>query len=214
MEHDQYLDNFLLHYFDGIHLKKPLFYSASFAIRFEMGGDIDTPKERVEQVKQRAIALFDRLTEHDNDICFVIFVDKWSDESINDIESDVFKVFNTYINKFDFGHVFKQEKEYRYRDSDETDDIVTMRYYINVKSQDLKVDSLIEAIANRTLGLEPSIDGDIYLINDTHKTIFHLYDDRGLDIVAENKETLRTVYQQYSHWILDYDRNKINELFS
>lgn len=165
-------------------------------------------------MKQRAVALFDALNSYDDDVYFVLFVDKWSNESINAIENDVFKEFNNYISKIDFGHVFKQEQEYRYKDSDETDDIVTIRYCINVKSQDLKIDSLIEAIANRTLGLEPSVDGDIYLINDTNKTIFHLYDDRGLDIVAENKETLRIVYEQYNHWILDYDRNKIDEIFS
>jgi hypothetical protein len=213
MEQNQYLDDILLNSFKGIHLKKPLFYNASIAIRFEMGGDINTPEKRVEQIKQRAVALFDALNRHNNDIYFVLFVDKWSNESINTIENDVFEVLNNYISKLDLGHVFKQELEYRYSDSEETNDIVTIRYGINVKSQDLKINSLIEAIANRTLGLEPSVDGDIYLINDTNKTIFHLYDDRGLDIVAENKETLRIIYEQYNDWILDYDREKIKMIF-
>ncbi|MFD2172164.1 DUF3885 domain-containing protein [Tumebacillus lipolyticus] len=56
--------------------------------------------------------------------------------------------------------------------------------------------------------------GDIFLINETNKTIFRLYDDRGLDIVAENTEVLKTVYAQYNHWILDYDRDRIDEIFS
>ncbi|SFF32655.1 protein of unknown function [Paenibacillus algorifonticola] len=53
-----------------------------------------------------------------------------------------------------------------------------------MKLQELNASNLLEAIANRSLGLEPIIDGDIYIINDTNKTIFHLYDDRGLDIAA------------------------------
>lgn len=46
MEHNQNLNDFLLRYFEGIYLKKPLFYNASIAIRFEMGeGQIRLEKE-------------------------------------------------------------------------------------------------------------------------------------------------------------------------
>jgi hypothetical protein len=52
-----------------------------------------------------------------------------------------------------------------------------------------------------------------YLI-DSHSTIlFHLYDDRGLDVVAANKESLRSLYERFNVWILDYDRKKIDLLF-
>lgn len=214
MEHGKYLDDFLLQYFERIYLKKPLFYNASIAIRFEMGGDVDTPEKRVEQVKQRAVKIFNALHEPNDDIYFVLFIDKWDNESINDIENTVTKVFSNYISKIDFRRVIKQEQEFRYKDSNESDGIVTIRYCANVKSQHLKLEGLVEAIANRILGLEPTVDGDIYLLNITSKTIFHLYDDRGLDIVAESKETLRGVYKQYNSWILDYDRVSIDAMFS
>ncbi|MBU3146330.1 DUF3885 domain-containing protein [Clostridium sp. CF012] len=39
-------------------------------------------------------------------------------------------------------------------------------------------------------------------------------DDRGLDIVAHDKNTLMPLYQELNAWILDYDREQIDERFS
>jgi len=213
MELRENLDEFLLQYFEGIYLKKPLFYNSSIAIRFEMGGGVDTPEKRVKQVKQRAIKLFNALHKPSDEIYFVLFIDKWDNESISDIENIVSKVFSNYISKIDFRNVIKQVQEFRYKDLDDIDDIVTIRYCADVKYQQLKLEELVEAIANRTLGLEPTVDGDIYLLNKTSKTIFHLYDDRGLDILAENKEILKSIYEKYNDWILGFDRERIEEIF-
>ncbi|WP_107725103.1 DUF3885 domain-containing protein [Desmospora activa] len=41
-----------------------------------------------------------------------------------------------------------------------------------------------------------------------------MYDDRGLDIVANKIETLRDCYLNYNDWILDYDRQRIDAVFA
>ncbi|MFD1206338.1 DUF3885 domain-containing protein [Sporosarcina contaminans] len=46
------------------------------------------------------------------------------------------------------------------------------------------------------------------------KMIYHLYDDRGCDIIAVNIEDLRELYEKYNDWILDYDRERIDLLFT
>ncbi|WP_459768177.1 DUF3885 domain-containing protein [Alkaliphilus crotonatoxidans] len=43
--------------------------------------------------------------------------------------------------------------------------------------------------------------------------IYHLYDDRGLDLISNNKASLEKLYIKYNSWILDYDRDRINNLF-
>ena len=53
----------------------------------------------------------------------------------------------------------------------------------------------------------------IYLFDTNRHIIFHLYDDRGLDVAAIDRETLLPLYYKYNSWILDYDRPKIEELF-
>lgn len=59
----------------------------------------------------------------------------------------------------------------------------------------------------------PESGYDIYFINLTKKVIYHLYDDRGCDILAADKETIRFLYEEYNDWILDYDRDEIDTLF-
>ena len=53
-------------------------------------------------------------------------------------------------------------------------------------------------------------DEQIFIINIDKRLIFNMYDDRGLDIIAKDKETLRPLYRKFNDWILDCDREKIN----
>lgn len=214
MERDPYIDSFMKEHFEGNDLKKPLFYNSRIAIRFEMGAEIEEPEARAAQVKQRAVALYHALNQPGDDVLVVLFVDKWMDEPVDALEQEVTEAFNTYIDQGHMGPLDNKEQEYRYKDPDDSDDVMTIRYAARVKSRYLKLADLMEAIANRTLGLEPTVDGDIYLVNTTNRTIFHLYDDRGLDIVAADRETLRPIYEQYTAWILDYDRERIDVIFN
>lgn len=43
--------------------------------------------------------------------------------------------------------------------------------------------------------------------------MLHLYDDRGLDIAAHDKNTLMPLYQKLNTWILDYDHEQIDKIF-
>nr|WP_255408182.1 DUF3885 domain-containing protein [Sporosarcina sp. P3] len=44
--------------------------------------------------------------------------------------------------------------------------------------------------------------------------MYHLYDDRGCDIIAADKESIRYLYEQYSDWILDYDKREVDKVFA
>jgi hypothetical protein len=74
---------------------------------------------------------------------------------------------------------------------------------------------LLTAVANTDFLRQPRItqDKDIYFININKQLIFHMYDDRGLDIIAANIETLRPIYEKHNNWLLDYDREKIDKQF-
>lgn len=41
--------------------------------------------------------------------------------------------------------------------------------------------------------------------------LYHLYDDRGLDVVVTDKMTLQPIYQNYHTWLLDYDREAMKK---
>ncbi|WP_236809626.1 DUF3885 domain-containing protein [Bacillus glycinifermentans] len=44
--------------------------------------------------------------------------------------------------------------------------------------------------------------------------VFHLYDDRGCDVIAARKEDLEPLYSRLNEWILDVDRDRIDRLFA
>jgi hypothetical protein len=53
---------------------------------------------------------------------------------------------------------------------------------------------------------------EIYFVNTTKNLIFHMYDDRGLDIIASDVEILRPIYKHFNDWILEINRKKIDEM--
>ena len=59
----------------------------------------------------------------------------------------------------------------------------------------------------------PSFRGDCYLFHHRHQLLFHIYDDRGMDIVSPHKDFLRKLYLEYNDWLLDYDREYMDSLF-
>lgn len=40
-----------------------------------------------------------------------------------------------------------------------------------------------------------------------------IYDDRGCEVIAKNKEMIRDVYQKYKEWIPYDERESIDDLF-
>lgn len=54
----------------------------------------------------------------------------------------------------------------------------------------------------------------VYFVNTEEVYLYHIYDDRGADLVAERKETLWPIYHNFNQWILDCDRKEIDKLFA
>jgi Domain of unknown function (DUF3885) len=44
--------------------------------------------------------------------------------------------------------------------------------------------------------------------------IMHMYDDRGLDLIAASKAPLIPVYLSFRDWVLDFDREQIAKTLS
>lgn len=72
---------------------------------------------------------------------------------------------------------------------------------------------LIKAICNKDKNIKPKIFHDIFFINLSKDTIYHIYDDRGCDVIASSIEVLRYMHKKYKKWILEYDKEAINRVF-
>ncbi len=208
------LEMYLNKKFPTLQLKQPLFYNFPVGIRFDLGGDLDFCEGRIEQCYTRSYALFNEINKVEDELFVILFVDSWDEYPINESEPEILKVFENYFYGKDFSaNIFKDELEYRYKEAGDTDDTKTYRFWISCKVEEVNFKDMIIAKLNQSIEKEPCLIGDLYFINQLNNSIFHVYDDRGLDIVANSKDVLMQVYKKYNNWILEYDKEKINKSF-
>jgi hypothetical protein len=75
------------------------------------------------------------------------------------------------------------------------------------------VSLILEAIANVDFFRTPRITDYVYFINRSRNIILNMYDDRGLDVIATNRESLVSLYRSRPSWILAYDLPRIRDTF-
>lgn len=209
------LTDFMNENFHGLELRPPLFYSWDIGIRFELGvewkREYNWPNNPyILGCYKRAITLFEALHSPKDDIYVVMDVNDF--ERGKNIKLKL-KNFPPYVEKSLLYRLKHQIKPYIFPEDDEECLYKTHRFTLKCKTADFKYIPLLKAICNQDLGLRPSIFHRVYFININKKTIFHVYDDRGCDLLAISPETIRDVYKKYSDWILDYDRNEIEKVF-
>jgi hypothetical protein len=52
-----------------------------------------------------------------------------------------------------------------------------------------------------------------FLLNTSTSVMLHVYDDRGMDVIACDPAKLQGVYSGFADWLLDYDRERMAKLF-
>jgi hypothetical protein len=207
------LNDYMNEKFPDLKLRPPLFYNWVTGIRFELGNP-DENKEvfYMEHVYQRSLSLFKSLHSLDDDIIIVANVHHAGEENV--LKRRKLKILNHYIKYKDV--LFKLQHKvipYVFEDVYDIYDFETHRYTLRCKVSDVKYINLIKAICNHDMDIKPKIYHDIFFINTTNDTIFHIYDDRGCDVIALGKESIRHLYKNYNDWILDYDRVEIDKIF-
>jgi hypothetical protein len=149
-----------------------------------------------------------------------------------DNDDELFFVFMDYTDgrqKIRFGnYVFKQicsikKEEISYTKMTKCYDNIVLYNIalIRLTTNRINYENILAAIENTDFPpRQPRLDEngvftgkEIYFININKKLIFQMYDDRGLDIIATNKDTLLPIYKKHNEWILDYDREKIDNIF-
>ncbi|EEM23234.1 hypothetical protein bthur0001_15910 [Bacillus thuringiensis serovar tochigiensis BGSC 4Y1] len=211
------LNGYMLETFPNLELRPPLFYNGDIGIRFKLGVNYDYNNiyencPYLEGVYNRAITLFQSLHATEDDIYIVVDVNDFAD-------GETFKhklnIFSKYVKeKSDLFKLQKNTIPYVFPEDDEDGLYKTHRFTLKCKVSDLKYIPMLKAICNQDMGIKPSIFHRVYFININKNTIFHIYDDRGCDVLATSPNTIRDMYHTYNDWILDYDRNKIDKVFN
>ncbi|MCU0437678.1 MAG: DUF3885 domain-containing protein [Raineya sp.] len=205
---------FLKEYFNGLRLHRPLFYRWQLGLRFDLqSGDLNTD-EYFQEVVYRASTIF-RTTFDMNDSIFLVLMDYKYKRSKIRFHNFVFKqisgIQRNQVQYFKEKGIYDPTNKYDIRNIANIQTVTKMINYKNIFTAISHID-----FGNRQPRLEQGnilSSKEVYFINLNKKLIFHMYDDRGLDIIAADKETLHPIYTKHNNWILDYDRAKINKLF-
>ncbi|MEA0562665.1 DUF3885 domain-containing protein [Lysinibacillus irui] len=206
------LNDYMNEHFPQLILRPPLFYNGEIGIRFELGSD-NYYEENIymQEVYQRAITLFESLHFQDEEIFIVVDVNDFGDSKTYKHKA---RIFSPYIRSRSLLYTLKHtEMSYIFPEDNEEGKCKTNRFTLQCKVSDVKYIPLLKALCNQGLGIQPNIIHRIYFINIKRKTIFHIYDDRGCDLLATSSESIRDIYFTYNDWILDYDRDEIDKVF-
>lgn len=212
------LSLFLEEHFEGLTLKPALFYSYKYGIRFEisMPGVEHGEKKNLLQMQERMNEIFHRVFTDEDEMLLV--TDIHCDKNDTFLQKRPTKVYQKYIKNKEL----RKKLQHKMNPSVFLEeDMVTHRYVLACKKNDIRYQPLLTAISYEDFPHPSQIlrgnfraSIDIYFVNVSKKMIYHLYDDRGCDVIASNKNELLLLYKDLNNWILDYDRGKIDTLFN
>ena len=63
------------------------------------------------------------------------------------------------------------------------------------------------------LGIRPRSKCKLYIYDTDLGVMAHPYDDRGMDLIGPNKSLLKSVYDDFGSYLLDYDRAEMDRFF-
>lgn len=74
-------------------------------------------------------------------------------------------------------------------------------------------DTLLWHAAASEMPIYPSAPVIVFLLDTNASVMLHVYDGRGMDVIAFDPAKLHGVYASFADWLLDYDRERMAKLF-
>ena len=203
--------DFLNTYFNGLRLRAPLFSAGRHGLRFDLQHGVTGTEMYFKEVVDRATQLFEATFMRDDKTLFYLIDYKFKKRKIR-FSNYCFKRIDGLLKE----HVSYSMIKGLYNDGHGGLDIRNIAQ-VEVTRDRINYRNIFTAIADKDFSRLPSLDQygflsskEVFLINLDRKIIFHMYDDRGLDIIAADIDSLRPVYTKYSHWILECNKKDID----
>ena len=192
------------------------FNGGKYNLRFELGGELENgTKERVEQAIQRATEIYRQAIGIEE---LLIVIENYQEshfDSQNKNKEYLFTLLdsNKYeIIKGPFEQTYYEEDEQGRKNEKISDEQLECDIAIGIDKLSLNTArQIIEGIANLEMGFDPCITQVVDFFSINRKVGFRIYDDRGCDVWANDKEMLRPLYNNLNEWILDYNRPEIDK---
>ncbi|UHA71929.1 DUF3885 domain-containing protein [Paenibacillus sp. 481] len=204
------LDLYLKEYFKDLEIQSPLFYNAQYGIRFEIGADED--RGYMETVYYRSLNIFNEIFSDTTD--FWLYVKSYQHVEPYQLFNEGVDIFKTFLldnSRFHKINLFRVDEHF----DEDTHELTGYVHHFSLKNNKQSLDyiELLKAIGNQDYTIDPYVSDGVFFVEPQKHIIYYLYDDRGLDVISNNRESLLPLYKKFNHWILDYDREKIDRLF-
>ncbi len=77
-----------------------------------------------------------------------------------------------------------------------------------------KTAALLDGILKTDFAGFLELSSAVFFFNTQTPFLLHLYDDRGMDLVAADKTLLSPFYEDCHNWLLDYDLPRMDKIFA
>ena len=202
----------ILHDLGMAELEYPLFYHAPVGIRFEIGGEepiyLDRSATRlkpnpayVQGALDRAAAIYRALPA----VPDLLRIDGYPDD---ESAESLLTVIRQRI-----GLPVPDEQLPTIGLDEDVDAHAQVQFYWDLSGITFHPEQLLrEIILGDIVGWSGFVSS-VYLTG-PGPFLYHLYDDRGLDVLGSSRELLLPLYRQFHGWILEYDLERIDRVFT
>ncbi|MEC2072460.1 DUF3885 domain-containing protein [Alkalihalophilus marmarensis] len=196
------LNEYLAYSFPGLHLKPSLFNQWHIGIHFELGENLYQFKygnklnlDLFELVYSQATAIFKELFSEQDEIMLVTnaYLHIWNKKIVK-----APKVYKQFLKNKELKHNIRQKTlPVMIDDEGNPSEYYISQFHVKCKKGDLNYPLLIKATCNKDFHLKPKLGKhkgaygpDVFFVNISKNIIYYIYDDRGCEVIATNKETI------------------------
>lgn len=201
--------------FPGLQLGHALFYSWTVGIRFELNAD-HWPNVKWDAVLNRATTLY-RSVFKPGDVGFIVSGHEWEFEhkdrrtgKMPELRNSVFALSRKEL--LGLHGIAGRKRITTYQDR--VTKIISTYRWTEIEARHIGYEHIMQALMHRDFpSKQPRVGDLVYFVNQTRNIILHMYDDRGLDIIAPEISDLRPIYEAHKDWVLAFDRLAIDQMF-
>lgn len=202
---------FINQYYPGLAIGPSLFYSWPIGVRFDLQTESSSSDQAYfAEVLRRAILVFEAVFQPTDEV--LIIAQRPRDKRY-------FKRRRFRANELLLRWLKAPKKDVEFqRLANQTRFASTsqlIRFSIQRTAIQIPHQQILQAISNQDFpSRSPQLLDDVFFLNLRSKLILHMYDDRGLDVISPDTDTLRPLYNSLHHLVLDYDRQRMAATFS
>jgi len=189
-----------------------MFYKFEHALRFELGGmgtGTNRPLRRFIQAFERASTISQTLFGQSAQVS--VLVSSYSIDQPDKKRLKPFKLCGLKRSEFEYLGKFPQDDEEHIV---EFGSDLFRHWDMTILKDKQAIAEIIWLCIGPELGIHPRIrNSKVYLVDTEKGLLLHVYDDRGMDLVAVQKASLMNIFTEYNDWLLEYDLPQMTATF-